>query len=164
MTGDLLPPADHLATLPRKRVITSALITDSHGCVLCVEPTYKPTWHLPGGTVEQGESPAEACARECLEELGVPAQIGRLLAVGHLPPQGTDPHGALAFLYDAALAPGATERIRPAPEELHQVLFLDTQARARKLSELAQSFVAAGLGALEAGTTIEIDRSPGTAR
>lgn len=41
------------------------------GRVLLVQPTYKPTWEVPGGSVEAGESPAAAAAREVAVELGV---------------------------------------------------------------------------------------------
>ncbi|MFM7185277.1 MAG: NUDIX domain-containing protein [Planctomycetota bacterium] len=34
---------------------------------------------FPGGKVEPGESPADAAARECLEESGIAVQVGRLL-------------------------------------------------------------------------------------
>ena len=36
-----------------------------------MHPTYKDTWDIPGGYVERGESPAAACRREILEELGL---------------------------------------------------------------------------------------------
>lgn len=33
-------------------------------------------WEFPGGKVEAGETPAEAAARECLEEVGVRVRVG----------------------------------------------------------------------------------------
>ncbi|MGP9681986.1 hypothetical protein [Brachybacterium sp. AOP3-A1-3] len=51
-SASMVPHAQYLASLPRKRVITSALIIAEDRRVLCVEPTYKDAWHLPGGTVE----------------------------------------------------------------------------------------------------------------
>lgn len=33
-------------------------------------------WEFPGGKVEPGETPAEAAARECLEEVGVRVSVG----------------------------------------------------------------------------------------
>jgi len=35
-------------------------------------------WEFPGGKVEPGESPAEATARECWEEVGLRVEVGRL--------------------------------------------------------------------------------------
>lgn len=39
-------------------------------------------WEFPGGKVEPGERDEEALARELLEELDVPCEVGPLLAVG----------------------------------------------------------------------------------
>lgn len=36
-------------------------------------------WDIPGGTVETGESPAEAAVRECLEETGLRCRLGSQL-------------------------------------------------------------------------------------
>ncbi len=47
--------------------------------VLLVHKTYGCGWDLPGGYVEPGESPAAACRREVLEELGVSVVPHRLL-------------------------------------------------------------------------------------
>lgn len=55
------------------------LFTDALGRLLVVKPTYKPGWELPGGSVEDGESPGRAAVREIAEELGVERPVGRLL-------------------------------------------------------------------------------------
>jgi 8-oxo-dGTP pyrophosphatase MutT (NUDIX family) len=44
-----------------------------------VRTNYKEHWDIPGGMVEIGETPSEAAARECKEELGILVEPGRLL-------------------------------------------------------------------------------------
>jgi 8-oxo-dGTP pyrophosphatase MutT (NUDIX family) len=56
-----------------------ALFRDEDGRVLLEDPTYKPTWDLPGGAVEKEESPYAACRREVAEELGLDRPPGRVL-------------------------------------------------------------------------------------
>lgn len=75
-------PEDSFAT---PRVAAGALFLDAEGRVLLVHPTYKDTWDIPGGYVERGESPAAACQREILEELGIDRAPARLAAVDWAP-------------------------------------------------------------------------------
>jgi len=60
----------------------SAVITDDAGRVLLVlrgtEPE-KGRWSVPGGSVESGETLAEAAAREAFEETGLRVSVGREL-------------------------------------------------------------------------------------
>lgn len=46
-------------------------IFDPNGGFLIVEPTYKPTWDVPGGIAKVDESPRCAARREVLEEVGL---------------------------------------------------------------------------------------------
>lgn len=85
--SDILPPstnrADFHRSLPTKRMGSGAVIADSEGRILVVNPTYKPGWELPGGVVETGESPADACRREVREELGIDVEVGELMCVDY---------------------------------------------------------------------------------
>jgi mutator protein MutT len=46
-------------------------------------------WEFPGGKCEPGETPAEAVARECLEETGLTVNVGPLRrCVAHRYPHG----------------------------------------------------------------------------
>jgi ADP-ribose pyrophosphatase YjhB (NUDIX family) len=64
------------------RLGCSAVIFDpSREKVLLTQRTDNGQWCLPGGRVEAGESVAEACIREVLEETGLQIQIVRLIGV-----------------------------------------------------------------------------------
>lgn len=80
------------------RVASGVIFRDSDGRVLLVKPTYKDGWEVPGGYVELGESPRGAAIREVREELGVPVEPGRLLAVDWAPRDGEG--DKLLFLFD----------------------------------------------------------------
>jgi len=50
---------------------------------------YAGYWEFPGGKCEPGEDPAQATARECLEEIGLRIVVGRLRrSVTHRYPHG----------------------------------------------------------------------------
>jgi ADP-ribose pyrophosphatase YjhB (NUDIX family) len=65
-----------------------ALFFDEGDRVLLVEPSYKDYRDIPGGYVEEGESPRQACVREVREELGIEPRIGRLLVIDWAPNPG----------------------------------------------------------------------------
>ena len=67
-------------------------------------------WEFPGGKVEPGEDGPAALARECLEELGVRVDVGRLLG------RAADGRVELS-LYAATLTAG-----EPRPGDTHDEL------------------------------------------
>ena len=71
--------------MARARALLAAgvLFHDDAGRVLLVEPSYKDVWEIPGGVVDEGETPYAACEREIGEELGLSRRPGRLLVVDH---------------------------------------------------------------------------------
>ncbi len=66
---------------PKKQVSAGALFLNKVGEMLVVKPNYKEGWLIPGGSVEEHESPREACEREVLEEIGLTASIKSLLVI-----------------------------------------------------------------------------------
>lgn len=70
-------------TLPKKRMGAGALFLDEAGRLLLVNPTYKPQWEIPGGVVEQDESPRQACIRAVKEEIGLTKPMERLLSISY---------------------------------------------------------------------------------
>ncbi|MBC6447145.1 NUDIX hydrolase [Actinokineospora sp. HBU206404] len=75
------------------------LFRDHEDRVLLVEPSYKPTWEIPGGAVDADESPWVAASRELAEELGLDRPAGRLLVVDYVRPQDGRPEGVV-FIFD----------------------------------------------------------------
>jgi ADP-ribose pyrophosphatase YjhB (NUDIX family) len=81
-----LPLDRFIAALPRKRMAAGVLFRDRADRVLWVEPTYKPNWEIPGGIVEDGESPWDCATREVAEELDLRRPVTGLLVVDHVRP------------------------------------------------------------------------------
>ncbi|MGH4027255.1 MAG: NUDIX domain-containing protein [Pseudonocardiaceae bacterium] len=105
-------------TFATPRVAAGALFLDPYGRVLLVHPTYKNTWDIPGGYVERGESPAAACHREIVEELGLDREPRQLIAVDWAP---TDSDGdKLLFIFNCGDLADDEQRIKLASNELDQ--------------------------------------------
>jgi 8-oxo-dGTP pyrophosphatase MutT (NUDIX family) len=63
-------------------VCCSAIIRDAtNQRILLTRRIDNGRWCLPGGSMEPGESAAEACAREVWEETGLRVQVGKLIGV-----------------------------------------------------------------------------------
>ena len=68
-------------------------------------------WEFPGGKLRQGETPAVAACRECLEETGLEVRIEKKLAcVEHC-----YEHGELELHFFAAVLKRTTESVNPQP-------------------------------------------------
>jgi 8-oxo-dGTP pyrophosphatase MutT (NUDIX family) len=63
------------------RLGCSAAIIDPEGRILLTRRADNGEWCLPGGGMEPGESAAEACEREVLEETGLKVRVRRLVGV-----------------------------------------------------------------------------------
>ncbi|MFD8145869.1 NUDIX domain-containing protein [Streptomyces sp. NPDC059708] len=108
---------EHEAKMARPRMAAGALFFDEADRVLLVEPSYKNYLDIPGGYVEQGESPRQACVREVFEELRIRPRIGRLLVVDWAPNPGEG--DKVLYLFDGGrLSADLCDRITLQADEL----------------------------------------------
>ncbi|MFJ7590176.1 NUDIX domain-containing protein [Streptomyces sp. NPDC097617] len=70
-----MPIAAVPSLAPGHPMTAGVLITDPTDRLLIVHSASGGPWHLPGGIVEQGESPLDAARREAREELGIAIDI-----------------------------------------------------------------------------------------
>ena len=85
--------------VPRIPASAGALIYDADGRLLILKPTYKKGWTIPGGQIDDGESPWDACRRETREECGLVLERARLICVDYRTPGRKRP-GGVRFVFD----------------------------------------------------------------
>lgn len=67
-----------------------AAVFDAEGRILCVrQRSGQRRWALPGGRMEQGETPIETLVREVREETGYLVTVGELIGVYSAPARDT---------------------------------------------------------------------------
>lgn len=86
-------PDKWYAKLAAFHAAAALFITDATGRVLLVKPNYRDHWAIPGGYVDQDESPDAAADRELCEELDLALPVGDLLVVDWASPRRTAPPG-----------------------------------------------------------------------
>jgi ADP-ribose pyrophosphatase YjhB (NUDIX family) len=159
MSEEVIPP---MAT---PRVAAGAIFLDDKGRVLLVKPSYKNGYDVPGGYVEPGESPRDACIREVREELGILPPIGMMLAVDWAPTQREG--DKLLFLFDGGVLPKSWQNeIALQPDELVGWQFVASEDLAACLPPRLTRRVGAAVEARTAGrqTYLEHGVPPASAK
>jgi 8-oxo-dGTP diphosphatase len=153
----LMDPQAYDRSLARKRMAAGVLLFDPAGRVLLVDPVYKPTWEIPGGSVEADESPRAAAAREVKEELGLSTTPGRLLAVDWVPPRPQRSEGLMTVFDGGVLTGHQVAGIVLQSDELRGCAFVDSGRVHEFLNEMLTRRVLACLRARDAGTTLYLE-------
>ncbi len=149
--------AAYLRTLPKKRMASGVLFRDAQGRILLVKPAYKEGWGLPGGVVEENESPKAACLREVGEELGLELPIGRLLLVDYNHPRDQKTE-SLMFIFDGDIITSEIEtRIKLNQEELLDWQFFDTDALPLKMSQTLRERILVAWQVVKKGKTVYLE-------
>jgi 8-oxo-dGTP pyrophosphatase MutT (NUDIX family) len=140
--------------LPMKYLSAGALFFNQQGELLLVKPTYKDGWEIPGGLVEDDESPKQACLREIAEELGLEVTLGPLLVVEYLSRGSGRPDSLQLVFLGGTLPSTAIEAIRLPASELSEYRFLAPDAALHLLPDSLSLRVAGGLRAIDQKRTL----------
>ena len=114
-------PNDDFVLWRDPKVAAAIVVEAAGGIVLgrrAIEPGYG-LWCLPGGFVNDDESPAEAVARECREEIGAKVEVDSVLDVYH--GAKTTAPSIVVVAYRGHLAAG--EKVAPGEEMLEVGVF-----------------------------------------
>ena len=152
-----LSSLEYTASLPRKRMGAGVLFINGAGRVLLVEPMYKESWEIPGGTVEADESPYAGAVREVKEELGLVVTPGRLLVVDWAAPRADRTEGVMFIYAGGILAPDRVDEIRLPADELRSWAWCTPAEADTCLAEQLANRVRAAVRAEAQGTTAYLE-------
>ncbi|MEU4531594.1 NUDIX hydrolase [Micromonospora ureilytica] len=139
-------PATWYANLASFYAAAAAFITDPAGNVLLVKPTYRDHWAFPGGYVDEGEYPHDACAREIREELGISVVVGDLLVVDWAPSAGQRPRAIVSFMFDCGSIASLNGLVLPG-QELEAAAFFSPREAEQNLPDNVATRVDAAVSA-----------------
>lgn len=149
---------DYYRNLPRKRIGAGVLLLNRRGELLIVKPTYKNHWSVPGGVVDENESPREAVIRETKEETGLKLSRCRLLSVDYKSADGFKGDGLQFVFYGGTLSPSQIKHIKLPAAELSEYRFLPVKEACRLVSsKLGRRILKSLGGALKRGKILYLE-------
>ena len=102
-----------------------ALIFNTKGELLVVKPSYKDYWSIPGGTIDENESPRNACIREVKEEVGLDIEEAQFLCVDYIPKTEEKNENLQFTFYGGTLSAEKEKGIRLNKSEISEYRFVN---------------------------------------
>ncbi len=132
---------------PLVPVSCGAILLDGQGQLLVVKPSYKSGWSVPGGGMDAGETPWQACRREVFEETGLRVGRGRLVVVDTRPHQDGRQLGLRMLFHCGTIAAEDAATIQVQQGEITDHRFVPVAEALQMLRPAISRRVAAGLKA-----------------
>jgi ADP-ribose pyrophosphatase YjhB (NUDIX family) len=123
----------YLEALPKKRMAAGVMFFNQNGELLILKPIYKDGWTIPGGIVDQDESPRECCQREIKEEISLDIKELAFVCVDYKHKQGYSESLQFMF-YGGILREEQIEKIKLDRKELSEFKFVSVREAVEILS------------------------------
>ncbi|MFH1098502.1 MAG: NUDIX hydrolase [Candidatus Uhrbacteria bacterium] len=96
------PSLSYYQSLPKKRMASGVILRNERGEMLVLKTSYKNHWEIPGGVVEENESPVAAAEREVREEIGLQIKITSCLVIHYRSAQNSQDENIM-FTFDGGI-------------------------------------------------------------
>lgn len=121
------------STLPKKRSAAGAMLFNEQGDMLIVKPNYRDHWLLPGGVIDDNESPRTAVIREIQEEIGLTVSNVTMRCMDYTCAEAAGE--SYQFIFDGGmLSQEMVDQIILQQEELDEFVFLPKEQALPRLS------------------------------
>lgn len=148
---------NYYKNLPKKRMGVGALIQNDKGEILVVKPNYKDHWSIPGGVVDENESPRTACMREVIEEIGIELKDVKFLCVDYTSNVSEKGESLQFVFFGGKLSENEIGKIRLDSEEITEYRFLKISEALPLLSEKLRMRLPKCSDAIKVNTVIYLE-------
>ncbi|HEY0908207.1 MAG TPA: NUDIX hydrolase [Candidatus Paceibacterota bacterium] len=119
-----IPPEEYYKSLPKKRCGAGILFFNGKNELLIVKPNYKEGWSIPGGVVDENESPKAAAIREAKEEIGLDVSDLKLAYIVYTAPEGIKTEAFQFLFFGGILNDTQISKIKLQEDELDEFRFV----------------------------------------
>ncbi len=148
-----LADEEYFHSLPRKTGGSAVLFFNTNQDLLIVKPDYRDGWLIPGGSIDENESPLACAVRETQEEIGLTFSPGSLTLVGvHFGQKNGIRGDSLKFVFNGGvLSEEMISQIVLQTDELEKYEFLPIDEALPLLSSSLQACLPDCIAAISEG-------------
>lgn len=149
---------EYYKNLPKKRMGSGVIFLNENDEVLIVKPSYKDHWSIPGGTVDDNESPRQTAIREVKEEIGLTIESIRFLCIDYSSKESDEKNESLQFIfYGGVLSDDKISIIKLDDKELVEFRFVSTAEAEKLLGHKLVKRLSNCLNAIKTGISIYLE-------
>lgn len=127
--------------------------------ILIVKPSYKDYWSVPGGVVDENESPRQACIREVREELGLKISNIEFLCVDYIFMVSEKSENIQFIFFGGKLTLEQINSIKLSPAEIAEYKFVSVDVALPLLSKNLSVRIPQCLTAIKNKTVLYLEDS-----
>ncbi len=152
-----LTDEEYFASLSRKVAGAGVIFQNKEGNILLVKPDYRDDWLLPGGSIDEDESPRDCAMREVQEEIGLTIPEPRFLGVCYSKREKFS-DGLMFFFYGGILSEDEIDSIVLQEDELLEYRFMTHEEIHELASRTLRTSLDACMKAIESGTAAYVEK------
>ena len=148
---------DYYKTLPKKRMGVGALIFNEKEELLILKPNYKEHWSIPGGTIDENESPRQCCLREIKEEIGLELLEIIFICVDYNSADEEKTESLQFIFYGGVLNTDQIKKIKIQEKEIDEFKFMAVNEAKELLNERLKNRIEGCFESIKSGKPVYLE-------